>query len=479
MAFALLIGAVAVLAVTGWHALFVAAEAAAAALIGVRAVTVPRNRRVWALAAVGIGQWVAGGIALDLGWDAVAGVLFAGMFACEFLGLSLFLHGRIRPFPVWLAVDGVLAAFTLAALGALAYGPLRGATHSEPHIVAGLLANIVCDLVLLALVLVGFAATSWRPGRAWLFAGIGLVVTSTGDMLVVFGETTGPLVQVLWATALIFIALASWQPTPTPTATRVGWSTAALPLGAGAVAIAVALYCGIASGEPVAAFMAAGALLAALARAVLMLRENLGLLHSARREALTDKLTGLPNRRALLLQLDRAIAGQRPHTLAFFDLDGFKAYNDDFGHAAGDALLQRLAPRLAMVGGRAFRLGGDEFCLLLPHALGDDAPRVARAVAALGERGEGFQITASHGLVLIPEEAGRVEDALRLADERMYARKRHRRAGQAEQARAVLVALLDERGEDEARAAALAGEFGRRLGLADPAADVSAAYVAG
>ena len=92
----------------------------------------------------------------------------------------------------------------------------------------------------------------------------------------------------------------------------------------------------------------------------------------------------------------------RAHTLAFFDLDGFKEYNDAFGHAAGDALLQRLAPALG-----GYRLGGDEFCLLLPGALDEDAPAIQRAVEALSEHGDGFSITASFGLVVLPDEARR------------------------------------------------------------------------
>ena len=59
----------------------------------------------------------------------------------------------------------------------------------------------------------------------------------------------------------------------------------------------------------------------------------------------------------------------RTHALALFDLDGFKAYNDAFGHPAGDALLERLGGNLtAALGraGRAYRMGGDEFCVLAP-----------------------------------------------------------------------------------------------------------------
>jgi hypothetical protein len=88
---------------------------------------------------------------------------------------------------------------------------------------------------------------------------------------------------------------------------------------------------------------------------------------------------------------------------------------------------------------------------------------VAAAVDALTERGDGFLITASHGLVSIPHEVATAGEALRRADERMYARKRSRRAGQGGQARDVLAALLAERGADEAFAAELSAEFARRL----------------
>src|SRR5918999_5060666 len=86
-------------------------------------------------------------------------------------------------------------------------------------------------------------------------------------------------------------------------------------------------------------------------------------------EARTDQLTGLANRRALLEELAHRIEEERPFTLALADLNGFKQYNDTYGHAAGDALLRRLATKLgaAFAGsGTAARLGGGEFCVLLP-----------------------------------------------------------------------------------------------------------------
>lgn len=69
------------------------------------------------------------------------------------------------------------------------------------------------------------------------------------------------------------------------------------------------------------------------------------MLRASAREALTDALSGLGNRRALMDDLERAFAeseGGHARTLAFFDLNGFTRYNDSFGHAAGDALLARI-----------------------------------------------------------------------------------------------------------------------------------------
>ena len=79
-------------------------------------------------------------------------------------------------------------------------------------------------------------------------------------------------------------------------------------------------------------------------------RASLTLLRAVRAESLTDALTGMPNRRALTLALERStLAAHRDHrplVLALYDLDGFKRYNDAFGHQAGDALLVRLGSAL-------------------------------------------------------------------------------------------------------------------------------------
>jgi diguanylate cyclase (GGDEF)-like protein len=227
--------------------------------------------------------------------------------------------------------------------------------------------------------------------------------------------------------------------------------------------------------------LAAGALFAAGVRATLTYLDNVRMLKLRTRDAVTDALTGLGNRRKLLADLDSALErarGGAASTLAFFDLDGFKRYNDAFGHGAGDALLERLGSTLAASvqrRGSAYRLGGDEFCVLLRGRISPDDAVFAAARAALAERGSGFTVTASCGVVCVPNEADSASAALGLADERMYAdksapdRASRARAQTVLMQQSVLMQLLTEREpslhDHLCDVGVLASAIGRELGL--------------
>ena len=179
---------------------------------------------------------------------------------------------------------------------------------------------------------------------------------------------------------------------------------------------------------------------------------NMRAVASSRHEALTDALTGLRNRRSLREDLEDALSRatpDRPALLVLLDLDGFKHYNDSFGHPAGDALLARLGAglnRTVKAKGRAYRLGGDEFCVLYEAPGRDPHHMTAEAASALCQSGRGFSITASHGMAVLPTEAHTPEHALQLADRRLYDTKSGRkRSGTAEQIRDALVQALEER----------------------------------
>lgn len=194
------------------------------------------------------------------------------------------------------------------------------------------------------------------------------------------------------------------------------------------------------------------------------------------RAANTDGLTGLGNRRLLATRLQEASqmgTPECPVLLVMYDLDGFKNYNDAFGHPAGDALLTRLAQRLdeSLTGiADAYRMGGDEFCVVAELTGVEQALDIAaRAGEALHEHGEGFSITASHGAVLLPIETTQPAEALRLADQRMYAHKSSSRMSAPRQTTDVLLQIVTERnpelGDHASEVAELAGAVAVRLGM--------------
>ena len=167
-----------------------------------------------------------------------------------------------------------------------------------------------------------------------------------------------------------------------------------------------------------------------------------------------DALTGMPNRTALLSRLDAALDDCGPDELVavvFVDLDGFKAVNDTWGHAAGDTVLQTAAQRLSGLvrsHDTAARLSGDEFVLVMRHiprdwnsgpfferastVLADPVPVLAATTVARGPGLVTVRPGASFGLVLAdphdPAGSPRADELLALADARMYEQKRDRKA---------------------------------------------------
>ena len=166
-------------------------------------------------------------------------------------------------------------------------------------------------------------------------------------------------------------------------------------------------------------------------------------------DATTDTLTGLGNRRKLVADMEKLGAPERAEMLAaIFDLDGFKAYNDTFGHPAGDALLARLGSRLASaVGDRAsaYRVGGDEFVVTTAAAGGEDLLTIAQT--ALSEHGVGFSIGCSSGFAHIRSGIS-LDEALNVADQHLYANKRSKRSGAASDAKDALLQVLAEQNAD-------------------------------
>ncbi len=149
-----------------------------------------------------------------------------------------------------------------------------------------------------------------------------------------------------------------------------------------------------------------------------------------RHEATHDLLTGLPNRRAFLARLDREAArGDGQFALVLCDMDNLKQVNDRHGHDAGDRALQALADALRSGLRRsddAFRIGGDEFAVVLGGASRLDAERVAQRLGAdlsNGQRG----IEASFGIA-VRELGESAHELIARADAMLYRSKRRRRS---------------------------------------------------
>jgi two-component system cell cycle response regulator len=466
--------------------LYLAIELVGVLLCAARAIRVPEQRAAWWCMTAAFATWLVG----DALW--VLSPATADSFltdACYLLffplccaGVTLLVSAGHERIAARMWVDGVLAALTVSALVvAVAFDPIVDAVHGSPAQTAVNVAYPVGDLVVVGFVLIAFATRAWRPGRGWALFGLGVALSAIADTLFVYQDAVGSyiegsIVDVLWPAAVICCGWAAWQPWGSRTASGYGRQTFVFPSAFAVLALGLLAYDHFVPISDAAAVLATAALMVAIVRAGISFRDNVVLLRATRVEALTDGLTGLPNRRRLMRDLELALApnghGARAATFAFFDLDGFKGYNDTYGHAAGDMLLERLAGRLAAAvdeHGRAYRLGGDEFCVLLDGRVEHDDARMLGCGAALEEQGEGFRVGASCGAVTIPDEADNATHALQLADQRMYAAKRDTRASSRHQTRDVLLQVLREREPELHRhlrgVAALAAAVGRRMAL--------------
>ena len=461
----------------------------AALLVLARAALVPAERGAWFALGTGLLFWALGQTyysvvlyyASPAPFPSPADFGFLAFYPASYVALVLLLRARVAHLEPLAWVDGLIGALAVAGVAAaLIFPPVLGALEGSPFGVAVSLAYPCFDLVLLGMLSGAFAAARWRTHGSWLLIAGALLLFGACDVVYLSagGQSTAALniASVGWPLAFLLLAAASWLPTSTPAALarRADRRRILTPIAMGLVGVcllavgsfvpigATAVVCGVAC------------LVAVLMRLLITFEQNTRMLRVTETRAVTDALTGLANRRALMADLEDAVSASPPEAmvLALFDLDGFKAYNDSFGHPAGDDLLHRLGQHLqASVEphGRAYRLGGDEFCILARTRSLPAETICEAAEQALCERGKGFKITASWGKVLIPVEVTTPTDALRVADRRMYAKKGRRADSARSQTRSVLLRMLHEREPDLERhldgVARLAAAFGKALAL--------------
>ena len=433
-----------------------------------RGVKVREERTAWLTMGVGVVGWALGNVYYTVVlWDldpipipSVSDVLWLGYYPIVYVAVAMLLRARIARFHASLWVDGALAALAVAALSAaVVFQSVLHSTGGDPIEVATNLAYPLGDLVLLGMVTGGVALTGWKPGRTWGALALSFIIFGVSDGIYLWGNATGSwqagsVFEAGWPAATLLLAWAAWMPPrhvrPRP---LEGRRTLVVPTLFALLGLTLRISDHFSRLNLLAVALAWASLLAVIGRFGMTFFANLTMLADSRTEALTDALTGLGNRRRLMRDLEDALhPGDRaPCALVLYDLNGFKGYNDVFGHPAGDALLARLGARLGDAvspDARAYRMGGDEFCVLAPLAVGNPLALLERGQRALGEIGDGFEVSAAHGCVLVPEEAEDAGTALGLADRRMYAEKATARRSADEQSRDVLLKALEEHHPD-------------------------------
>jgi len=346
---------------------------------------------------------------------------------------------------MWL--DGLVGALGTAAVGtAFLIGPYLSPAFGRGSVQPVDITWPAGDVLLLALLVAVGAIVGVRRDRALVAIAAALVCVALGDVQQFVRSaagtyTDGGPLDLAWAVATVLTAwaahLAASRGAPADVVgverSRLGWRLLAVPVACNLAALGVLVRGWSADLPAAAAWLACGCTVAAMARTAVTLRE-VRAFHEVEAQAVTDELTGLPNRRALLDVVARGIATattSSPAALLLLDLDGFKEVNDSLGHTAGDELLRRVGPRLR-TGLRTqdtlARLGGDEFAVLLPDTGAEQARECAERLRELLLQpftvdGVRLHIGVSIGVSTAPAPAATVAELLRTADLAMYAAK--------------------------------------------------------
>ncbi|MCW2742914.1 MAG: putative signaling protein [Blastococcus sp.] len=463
MVLALLLAEVAVFAVStlpgvrsddGFHPLIDgwvqgAGYVTAALLACLRPFTPRGQRAVW--------SWMAAGVlARALGFvlflvvvrpqqprpfPSVADAAWLAMYVFVLVGLVGLARLLTRAASTSLILDGAVGALATAAVAvSLLYATVLSlaAPGTAGVVVAVDLAYPVLDLMLLAVILGLLMVVGRRsPPAVWALAA-GIVAIAVIDGIVVYQSATGtfrpgtPLSSLALA-AMALVASAGWLPHGERPGRREPLPSVVLPALFALVCLGLLVFA-TRHRIPVLGVVLAGAGVAvAIARTGLSFRAVRALAEH-RREARTDELTGLANRRSFNERLARATASRPPDGglgLLVIDLDDFKAVNDSLGHHYGDELLRLVAPRLRQVvrgEDTVARLGGDEFAVLLAGADAERAIHVAERLRAGFRRpfrlGPHVQdISASIGIAVAPEDGQEPVELLQHADLAMYEAK--------------------------------------------------------
>ena len=410
-----------------------------------------RERAGWLLLGCGLLMYAAGNaywitFVQDLDpepYVTPADPMWLALYPCFCAALLLVLRSRVPNVGAATWLDGLIASACAAAFASLPFlGAMAVDPAAPPVAVLVNLAYPVADVVLAGCLVGAWAVAGWRTERMWLLLCVGMTLFTVADgldVLELFGtDVADEWAEPLWGMGLLAISGAAWSTDSAPKRQRVtrAWAAVSLPGVLACACLGLLLF-----GEwrrdaqlpHATSLLASIAIAAALLRMLLTVR-SVESLADARREARTDDLTDLPNRRLFVERLDRELKDRdelAPMGLALIDLDRFKEVNDSFGHHVGDRLLQLVGARLAETMGQDVvlaRLGGDEFGVIMPAA--DTAAAHQIITGALAALRHPFQldetalhVDASIGIAVFPCDGTDRPTLLRRADVAMYCAK--------------------------------------------------------
>jgi diguanylate cyclase len=435
---------------TAW--VYSGVELGVAGLVIARAVLVGEQRRPWLLLGTGFAFLATGGVYYALALESKGSVPIPSLsdggylmfYPFAFAMIVSLIGGRAGEARDNGWLDGAIGGLTLAAVGsALMLEPvIHHSTDGTPVSVATSLAYPLGDLVLVVFVFGVFVLSGWRPGRTWLLIALGFALMAIGDSVYLFrvaedSYRAGTILDALWPAGLLMLAYAAWSEPRRGERPelRSGVEMMLVPCLFAAVALFLLIRADFVHLGVIPECLAGAALLVAGVRFAVSFNDVRRLSDIRERQARTDDLTGLANRRHFYERLNETIAHCRRQGTEFalltIDLDHFKELNDTLGHHAGDLLLQQIGPRLQVVidADAIGRLGGDEFGVILRDvsSAASTAEQLQRALRRPFEM-EGLTVSvhASIGIAVFPDDAGSASGMLRRADIALYHAKDER-----------------------------------------------------